>query len=153
MQPPLALVGTFVAILLWPTTAYLYLAHPDWSWLYLVDTDHVPRLVVVPLVAAATAAVGVGYWGAARLLAVVADRRALPAALAGLGAIVLLLAFLARERLLHDGSYGEYHAGRALPLFDVKLGYALVAVAVGVIGAAAFVAWELSQDGRRAQSR
>lgn len=142
-----------MAIVVWPTTAYLYLAHPDWSWLYLVDPDRVPRLVVVPLVAASAAAVGFGYWGAARMLALVPDRRALPGALAGLGALVLLLAFLARARLLHDGSYDEYHAGRALPLFDVKLGYALVAVAVGVIGATAFVAWELLRDGRRAHSR
>jgi hypothetical protein len=103
--------------------------------------------------AASAGAVGLGYWGGARMLALVPDRRALPGALAALGAIFVLLAFLARQRLLHDGSTSEYHAGRALPLFDVKLGYALVAVFVGIVGAAAFVAWELLRDGRRAQTR
>src|SRR5215470_15592182 len=57
-QPSLALVGTFVAILLAPATVYLYLAHPDWAWLYLVDPEHVPRLVVVPIVAMSAAALG-----------------------------------------------------------------------------------------------
>jgi hypothetical protein len=142
-----------VAILLAPATAYLYLAHPDWAWLYLVDPERVPRLVVVPVVAMSAAAVGAGYWGGARMLALVADRRALPGALAGVAALVCLLGFLARGRLLHVGTTGDFHDGRALPLFDVKLGYALIAVVVGLASAAAFVAWELARDGRRAQMR
>src|SRR5215470_2384327 len=154
-QPSLTLVGTFVAILLVPATAYLYLAHPDWAWLYLVDPEHVPRLVVVPIVAMSAAAVGAGYWGAARMLALVPGgaRRALPGALAGVAALVLLLRFLARGRLLHVGTTGDFRGGRALPIFDVKLGYALIAVVVGLASAAAFVAWELARDGRRAQMR
>ena len=152
-QPSLALVGTFVAILLAPATAYLYLAHPDWAWLYLVDPGRVPRLVVVPIVAMSAAAVGAGYWGAARMMALVPDRRALPGTLAGVAALVCLLGFLARERLLHVGTTGDYRDGRALPIFDVKLGYALIAVVVGLASAAAFVAWELARDGRRAQMR
>lgn len=152
-QPSVSLVGTFVAVILAPMTAYLALAHADWWWLYLIDPDRVPRLVVVPMVAAGAAALFTGYWGAARMLALVPDRRALPGALGGLAAILLLLGFLARGRLLHDGSYSEFHGGRALPLFDVKLGYALVAVAVGLASAVAFVAFEISRDGRKAQSR
>jgi len=131
----------------------LYLAHPDWAWLYLVDSERVPRLVVVPIVAMSAAAVGAGYWGAARMLALVGDRRALPGALAGVAALVCLLGFLARGRLLHVGTTGDFRDGRALPIFDVKLGYALIAVVVGLASAAAFVAWELARDGRRAQSR
>ena len=152
-QPSLALVGSFVAILLAPATAYLYLAHPDWAWLYLIDPERVPRLVVVPIVAACAAAVGAGYWGAARMLALVPDPRALPGALGLAGVVNLLALFLARGRLLLDGSYGDYHGGRAMPLFEVKLGYALVAVVVGLTGAAAFVAWELVRDGQKAQTR
>src|SRR5262249_56162471 len=108
--------------------------------------------VVVPIVAMSAAAVGAGYWGAARMLALVGDRRALPGALAGVAALVCLLGFLARGRLLHVGTTGDFRDGRALPIFDVKLGYALVAVVVGLASAAAFVAWELARDGRRAQS-
>jgi len=152
-QPSLALVGSFVAILLVPATAYLYLSHPDWAWLYLVDPERVPRLVVVPIVAITAGAVGAGYWGAARMLALVGDRRALPGALAGVAVLVCLLGFLARGRLLHVGTTVDFRDGRALPIFDVKLGYALIAVVVGLASAAAFVAWELARDGRRAQMR
>jgi hypothetical protein len=152
-QPSLALVGSFVAIVLAPAGAYLYLSHPAWSWLYLLDPDRVPRLVVVPIVAAVAACVGLGYWGGSRVLCVVADRRALPAALGLVAVLVALFAFIARNRLLTDGSYADFHAGRALPLFEVKLGYVLVAVIVGLAAAAAFVAWELVRDGRKAQTR
>ena len=112
-----------------------------------------PRLAVVPVVAAGIAALAAGYYGAARLVREARDRRILPAALAGIGMVTLLLGFLARGRLLRYGSYLDYHAGRALPLSEVKLGYVLVAVLVGTVAAAAFVAWELWRDARRATAR
>jgi hypothetical protein len=146
-------VALFAAIILGPSTAYLYLAHPDWSWLYLVDPDRVPRLAVVPIVAAGIGALAGGYYGAARVMREVRDRRVLPAALAGVAVVTLLLAFLARGRLLRYGSYLDFHAGRALPLSEVKLGYVLVAVMVGTVAAAAFVALELWRDARRATAR
>jgi hypothetical protein len=152
-QPSSTLVALFVGIILVPITAYLYLAHPDWSWLYLVDPERVPRLFVVPIVAASAAAVAGGYYGAAVVLAKLRDRRVVPGLIAAVGALVLLLAFVARGRLLRYGSYDEFHGGRALPLFAVKLGYVLVAVIVGTAAAATFVAWELWRDARRAAAR
>jgi hypothetical protein len=152
-QPSFTLVVLFIVIIAWPTTAYLYLAHPDWSWLYLVDAERVPRLFVVPMVALAAGAVAGGFYGGAVLLRRSRERRALPAALGGLQGAILLVAFLARGRLLSYGSYGDYHGGRALPLFDVKLGYVLIAVVVGTAAAAAFVALELWRDARRATAR
>jgi hypothetical protein len=145
-------VALFAAIILAPATAYLYLAYPDWSWLYLVDAGHVPRLMVIPVVAAGAGALAAGYYGAARLLRV-ARRRTLPALLAGAAGVALLVGLLLRGRLLSAGSYGEFHAGRAVPLADVKLGYALAAVLVGVGAAALVVAWELWRDGRRVALR
>ena len=43
--------------------------------------------------------------------------------------------------------------GQAVPLFSVKLGYVLCAVALGALGAAGIVARELLADGRRAATR
>jgi hypothetical protein len=151
-QPSATVVALFGAIIVCPSTAYLYLVHPDWAWLYLVDPGRVPRLAVVPVVAAGAAALGAGYYGAARLLRE-ADRRVLPAVLGGLGVLALLAGFLARERLGRYGSYVDWHAGRALPLAEVKLGYVLVAVVVGTGAAAGFVGWELWRDARRAMTR
>ena len=112
-----------------------------------------PRLAVVPVVASGIGALAGGYYAAARILREARDRRILPAALAGVAALAALLGFLARGRLLRYGSYGEYHAGKALPLSEVKLGYVLVAVIVGTVAAAAFVAYELWRDARRAATR
>jgi hypothetical protein len=38
-------------------------------------------------------------------------------------------------------------------LFDVKLGYVLVAIVLGVLSAAGYVALELARDSRRVRSR
>jgi hypothetical protein len=151
-QPSVTLVGLFAAIILTPATAYLYLAYPDWSWLYLVDPDHVPRLTVVPVMAAGAGALAAGWYFAARLLRV-ARRRTLPALLAAVAGVALLVGLLLRGRLARYGSYGDFHAGRAVPLAEVKLGYALAAVLVGTGAAAVFVAWELWRDGRRVELR
>ncbi len=142
-----------MAIILCPSAAYLYLAYPDWSWLYVVDPGRVPRLAVVPVVAARAGALAGGYYGAARILREARDRRTLPAVLGGVAALAVLTGFLVRGRLLRYGSYGDWHAGRSLPLSEVKLGYVLVAVLVGTAAAAGFVALELWRDARRAAAR
>ena len=75
------------------------------------------------------------------------------AGLAGSGALLLLVTFLVRSRLLHYGSYRQYHAGKSLPIGDVKLGYVLIALIAGLVASVSFVGWELKRDGRRAASR
>ena len=61
---------------------------------------------------------------------------------AGGGAILLLATFLLWGRLGHYGSYAEFHQGRALDIMEVKLGYVMVAVAIGTVASASFVAPE-----------
>ena len=62
-QPSIYLVLLFLGMIIAPCALYFYLAHPDWSWLYLVDSTRVPRLAVI-LVMAAQAGVLVGaYYG------------------------------------------------------------------------------------------
>jgi hypothetical protein len=143
----------YAGIVLAPMTAYLYLAYPGWSWLYLVPAERVPSLAVIPAVGAAVAAVIGGWAGIGRLIIVGVDRRKILATLAAGAALVAVLGFVARDRLATVGSYAEVHAGRGLPLFEAKLGYVLIALAIGAAAAAFFVAGELRGDARRASVR
>lgn len=152
-QPSVTLVALFAAIVLAPATAYLYLAHADWAWLYLVDSRRVPRMSVVPAVAAGAAALIGGYYGTGRLLAARLPARQVMAVVGGVAALIVALLLVARSRLLHVGSYADFHAGRAESLFAVKLGFVLVALAAGVGAASVYLALEILRDGRRAQAR
>jgi hypothetical protein len=136
-----------------PATAYVYLAHPDWWWLYLLDPARVPRLFVIPTLAATAAALFGGYHGVGRMIAARTPGRQVLAVLGAGGAVSLLLVTLARDRLLHVGTYDGYHAGRAASLFQVKLGFVLVALAAGLCAAVGYVAWEIWRDGHRAHAR
>ena len=149
-QPAISLVALFAGIVLAPMTAYGYLAHPDWAWLYLVDPRRVPRLFVIPAVAAAAAALIGGYHGMARLITARVRRRHVLAALVGPGVLAFMLLLIMRGRVLSYGSYEAFHKGRAASLFQVKLGFVLVALVVGLTVAAVYVAWELRRDGRKA---
>jgi hypothetical protein len=151
-QPSVTLVAVFIGMIRLPVALYLHLAHPHWSWLYLVDAGKVPRLTIVPIVAVASGSVIGGWYLGARLVRMVKEKILL-SGLAASGALLFLVTFLCRDRLMHYGSYEQFHAGNALPLGDVKLGYVLIAVVVGVIASVGFVSWELKRDGRRAASR
>jgi hypothetical protein len=152
-QPPVTIVALFAVIVLAPATAYAVLAHPDWAWLYLFDARRLPRMFVVPAVAAGAAALLGGYYLVARLLAARVATRHLLAGLAGSGAAVVLLAAALGGRLWRYGTYADYHARRASALFDVKLGFVLVALAIGLTAAAVYVAWEIWRDGHKAPAR
>lgn len=153
-QPSITIVALFVAMILAPCAVYFYVAHPDWSWLYLVDAGQVPRLAIVTIIAAYAGAVLGGYAGGVRILRAGRDKERLLLYALGGGALLLgVLVFLFRARLARYGSYAEFQSGTTLPLGDVKLGYVLVAVIVGVIAAAGIVGWELWRDGRRAAAR
>jgi hypothetical protein len=150
--PAFTLVLTFVGIVLMPAGLYLYLAHPAWTWMYLVDPDDVPVLAVVPMLALHGLAVVGGYYVGGRLLR--ADRqKALVYALAGGGALLIALALALRGRLFSYGSYRDFHRNTALDLMDVKLGYVLIALIPGIVAAAGFVALELFRDSRRVRAR
>jgi hypothetical protein len=152
-QPSVTLVAIFVVLVRIPVALYLHLAHPHWSWLYLLDGNKIPRLTVVPILAVASGAILGGWYLGARVVRLVKEERYLLGGLAGTGAILLLITFLVRGRILQYGSYDQFHAGRSLPLGDVKLGYVLISVVVGMIASIALVGFELKRDGRRAASR
>lgn len=148
-QPAISIVSLFVVVILLPTTLYIYLGHPGWTWLYLVNPNRITGVAVVSIAAACVGGAIGGYYGGGRLVR--ADKeKVLLIASGALALVIVALALLLRTRLLAYGSYEDFHAGRALPLGAVKLGYVLVPVLIGVCAAAIFVALELRRDGRRA---
>jgi hypothetical protein len=151
-SPAFPLVLVFLGLIALPTALYLYWAHPAWSWLYLLDPALVPTIMVVPmLVAQGGALLGAWVVGTALLRA---DRdRVLFGALAGASVALVALGLLLSDRLGAYGSYEVFMAGVAVGLLEVKLGYVLIAILLGLGAAAAFVAVELLRDGRRVRLR
>jgi hypothetical protein len=146
-------VGIFAAVIAAPCTAYLYLAEPDWALLYLVNAVHVPPIFVVPVAAIAVGALFGGFYGGARLVRSPQLARHHVKILAGAGVLLLVVAVLLRVRLGTVGTTAAFRAGSALPLGAVKIGYVLVALAVGVMASAGYTGWEIVRDGRRAPAR
>ncbi len=151
-SPAFLLVLTFVGLVLLPAGLYLYIAHPAWTWMYMVDPADVPSLAVVPMLAIHGGAMVAGYYVGGRLIR--GDRqRVLVYILAG-GVVVLgLMILLLRERLFSYGTYMDWQRNTALDLMDVKLGYVLIALIPGIAAAAGFVALELFRDSRRVRTR
>jgi hypothetical protein len=148
----LALVGTFFAIVLAPASAYLYLAHPDWMWHYLLDGERIPPLAVIPFLALLAGGMLGGYYGAVRLSARIGVRALVPA-IAAVGGVVLVLMVVLRRRLGHYGDYAAFHNDVALGLLSVKLGVVLVPLLLAVLGSAVYVGWELRRDCKKVRER
>jgi hypothetical protein len=142
----------FLGIVLVPTTLYLYWAHPAWSWLYLVDPGSVPGLAVVPVLVVMGGIFVGGWYLGARLIRI--DRGPVAAYVAAGGmALFLLLILLLRARLGSYGTYAEFRASTAAPLLERKLGWVLMALALGFGVSAGYTALELVRDSRRVRAR
>ncbi len=150
--PAFPLVAIFIAVVVTPIALYLYLAHPAWSWMYLVDPGDVPGLAIVPLLVVHGGFVVLGWYLAGRLIRTGREKQA-RYGLLGASLVVLLATALGWGRIGHYGSYRDFHGGRAIDIFDVKLGYVLVGVALGIGAAAGYVALELVRDSRRVRTR
>ncbi|HWN70948.1 MAG TPA: hypothetical protein VNM90_25070, partial [Haliangium sp.] len=79
--------------------------------------------------------------------------RVLLGTLAGATLVLVALGLLLSDRLGSYGSYEVFKAGASVGLLEVKLGYVLIAIFLGLGTAAAFVAVELLRDSRRARVR
>ena len=150
--PAFPLVAIFIAVVLTPIALYLYLAHPAWSWMYLVDPADVPGLAIVPLLVLHGGFVVGGWYLAGRLIRTGREKQA-RYGLLGAGVVVVLVTAIGWGRIGHYGSYRDFHGGRALDIFDVKLGYVLVGLFIGIGAAAGYVALELARDSRRVRTR
>lgn len=142
----------FLGVIALPTALYLYWAHPAWSWLYLLDPALVPTIMVVPVLVVQGGAL-LGAWLVGAALTRAERDRVLIGALAGATVVLVALGLLLSDRVGSYGSFEVFSAGRAVGLLEVKLGYALIAILLGLGAAAAFVAVELLRDGRRARLR
>jgi hypothetical protein len=149
--PAFQLVLLFAGGVVAPCALYFYAAHPSWSWLYLVDPDHVPALAILPLmVGHGLLVVGAYYLGA---LALRADKKKIVAYVdGGLGGFALLLILLMRDRLGTDTSYGGYQAGRGRALMEVPLGWAVLVSLLATAGSILYISFELTRDGRRVRA-
>jgi hypothetical protein len=151
--PAFPLVAIFIGIVLTPVTLYLYLAHPAWSWMYLFDPGDITGLTMASLLGHA-GMVMAGWYGGARLLRADKKKHLIAVYLLIGGALAAMVSIaLFWGRIGRYGTYAEFHDGRALELMEVKLGYVLVALALGVATAAGFVGLELMRDSRRVRAR
>jgi hypothetical protein len=151
-SPSFLLVAMYTGFLVVPITFYLYAVHPAWSWMYWVDPDKVPALLLVPIVVGHAAVLLGSFYGGGLLIR--ADRRPFlmyGAAASGAVAVVGVLVF--RGRLGTYASYAGWKHGAGRPLLDVKLGYVLIALVLALGAAGTFVMLELVRDSRRARSR
>jgi hypothetical protein len=151
-SPAFPLVLMFLGLIALPTSLYLYWAHPAWSWLYLLDPELVPSIMVVPVLVVQGGAL-LGTWLAGTALLRAEKDRTLLGLLAGMGVALLLSGMLLSDRLGAYASYEVFQARAAVGLLEVKLGYVLIAILLGLGVAAAFVAVELLRDGHRARVR
>ncbi len=153
-SPAFPLVAIFVGVILAPVTLYLYLAHPAWSWMYLVDPSGVPGLAMVSILVAHGGMTLGGWYGGARLVRAGKRKEQIGLYILAGGSLLLLVTIAASwGRVGRYGTYDEFHDGRALALMEVKLGYVLVALLLGIGAAAGFVALELMRDSRRVRVR
>ncbi len=108
LSRPFAIVAAF-AVLVWlPVVSYFVAFHGDWSYLYVIPWRRVPSAVDLVLVLAASAAVTLGFWFAARP---VRKRRVGPVVgmVAVPGALAVAGLTMAAHRLAVSGTYAQFH--------------------------------------------
>ncbi len=150
--PAFLLVLINVGLVTAPVTLYFYVAHADWSWLYLVDPDRVPGLAIVPLVVGHALLV-VGGWYLGAYLVRKDKARVLLYGILGVVVAFLVGFFLWLPRLTTATSYAGYLAGASGGLMGVELGWALLVSFAASAAAATYVFIELLRDSRRVRAR
>lgn len=114
--------------------AYCYVRWPAWMWGYAIDPAAVHPWVVVWVFAIYYACFVAGF--------AATPRRASWLAPAGFGLLNLALLVLVWPRYSKVGTYDQFHAGQAAPLFGSPLATVLnVGLAVTVAGSLALWLW------------
>lgn len=137
-----------------PIALYMYLVHPEWAWMYLVNPAKLSGLAVLPIVVGHAAMIGLGWYVAALLIR--ADRRRIVLyALGGTALVTLLFLALGWARLTHAATYEGWKLGGAgrVGLFDVELGFAVTVALLAMAGSAIYVTLALVRDRRRVRAR
>ncbi|MBP6631453.1 MAG: hypothetical protein KBG28_26140 [Kofleriaceae bacterium] len=152
-SPAFPLVALHAGGVVSPLALYMYLAHAEWSWLYLIDPDRVPGLAAIPLMVAHGGLVIVGWYVGAWVQRRAERRRMMRIALGVSAGLLVLVLALTWPRLTSSATFAGYARGATVGLFVVELGYALLVALLALGGSITYVAVELSRDGRRARSR
>lgn len=151
-MPAFGFASAVALVLLAPGATYLSATHPDWSWMYFFEPSAMALPLALAWAALAVVALVLGWSVGAKFVRAGHTRWiALP-----LGAGVLALAiavFALAGRLTAYATYDGFHAGVSAGLMDVKLGYALVIVALATAASSARAALDLARDSRRVRAR
>ena len=150
--PAFWLVLTFAGVILIPVAFYFYMAHPAWSWMYAVDPARVPSILLLPLLVGHGLAIVAGWWAGGKMVRAHKTREAIYGAL-GAAVLLAVLTLVFWGRLGRYGTYSEFTDGRALQIMDVKLGYVVIVIFLGLGAAAILVALQLLHDSRRAGTK
>jgi hypothetical protein len=150
--PAFWLVLIFAGIILIPLAFYLYMAHPAWTWMYTVDPEAVPSILLLPLLVGHGLMFVGGWLVGGKLVRNHKTRQALYGVL-GASVLLIVMVLLFWGRLGHYGTYEEFTDGRALQLMEVKLGYVLIVILLGLGAAAVLTALQLVHDSRRATTK
>jgi hypothetical protein len=150
--PALRVGLAWVVVVMWPIAAYFYFVHPDWSWMYWIDPQRVPKLVsLVFLLLQAAALVGGFAAGYAFIRAGRYRDHAL--AMGGVGVLLVLLFALLHRRIFSYGTFQDFRSGSGLvPISQAKLGYTLVVGALALAATLGYAGWQLHLAGRRMSS-
>jgi hypothetical protein len=137
-----------------PIALYMYLVHPEWAWMYLVDPAKLSGLAVLPLIVGHAALV-LGGWYLAAFLIRTDRKKPLLYSMAGAAVVTLVAIALCWTRLSHAATYAGWKLGGAarVGLFDVELGFAVTVALFTFLGSAVYVALALIRDRRRVRAR
>ena len=132
-----------------PVAGYFYYAFPDWSWVYLFRSQELPLFVGPMVLSAYGAGMFFGFLTAQAMIQRGQIRSAVMSMLYALGITLGIFGFTYSE-YLHLGSYDQYHAGKAISIFQdanfmkiINQGGAMM-----VLGAVVILAWNWS-EGRK----
>jgi hypothetical protein len=137
LSRPFLLVAAFAMLVWLPAVGYFLACHADWSYLYMVPSQHVPAAVDMALGLLAAASVAGGF----RLAApAVRRRRAGPVVALVLvpAAVSAVTCVLAAGRLAVSGTFAQFHGDFGTePIAASTLGKGVLfmgaVVAVGVV--------------------
>lgn len=149
--PAALLVLMFLGMIRLPMMMYLYLVHSAWSWHYLFDPAKM-SIVALFFVAVLQCGVLAGAWFLCSYFLQAHKRTAVVIMLAASTLALIAMSVALAARLSVYGSYKAYLEGETAGLMEVKLGYVLIALVVGLGAAAAYVSVELVRDSRRVRS-
>lgn len=108
-----------------PFAAYYVRRYPDWSWMYLVDSGSIPAALTYGMLGVYMLFTWAGFELGAVLVTRVQPLVALLHAVSD-GVVIVVISLWGWHRLLHAGTYAEYHGDGAplivhTPLFWVIL--------------------------------